>query len=191
MSKIQKNIIKHFCEELVYIFKKNISALYLMTKNVEFDRFGLLLQNVRIYNKGKIQIKKRFTTRGFGFKPIVIFVNNENSELLIGENVFLNAGVEIAVSKKIVIGNNVKIGDDARILDDSYHEHFDVKRKIEEVHIGSNVWIGPRSVIMPGVKIGDGALVAACSVVTKNVSDFSMVAGVPAKFVRSIKAAKI
>ena len=49
-----------------------------------------------------------------------------------------------------------------------------------EVHIGDNVWVGARSVILPGVKIGNNVVVAAGSVVTKDVPDNVMVAGVPA-----------
>ena len=49
-----------------------------------------------------------------------------------------------------------------------------------EVHIGDNVWVGARSVILPGVKIGNNVVIAAGSVVTKDVPENVMVAGVPA-----------
>jgi acetyltransferase-like isoleucine patch superfamily enzyme len=52
------------------------------------------------------------------------------------------------------------------------------------VEIGNDVWIGARAILLAGVKIGDGAIVAAGSVVTKSVSDFSIVGGVPAKQIR-------
>ena len=50
--------------------------------------------------------------------------------------------------------------------------------------IGNDVWIGRESVIMPGVRIGDGAIVAACSVVTRDVAPYSVVGGNPARFVK-------
>ena len=54
-----------------------------------------------------------------------------------------------------------------------------------EVHIGNRVWIGYRSLIMPGVTIGEGAVVAAGAVVTKDVKPYTVVAGVPAKPISS------
>ena len=50
--------------------------------------------------------------------------------------------------------------------------------------IGNDVWIGRESIIMPGVKIGDGAIIAAYSVVTKDVEPYSLVGGNPAKFIK-------
>ena len=51
--------------------------------------------------------------------------------------------------------------------------------------IGNDVWIGRESVIMPGVRIGDGAIVAACSVVAKNVEPYTVVGGNPAQLIKS------
>ena len=62
----------------------------------------------------------------------------------------------------------------------SIHEFADKKN----VQIGSDVWIGARAIIVAGVKIGNGAVVAAGSVVTKDVPDFAIVGGVPAKLIR-------
>lgn len=53
-----------------------------------------------------------------------------------------------------------------------------------DIVIGSNVWLGRECVIMPGVKIGDGAIVAAYSVVTKDVEPYSVVGGNPAHFIK-------
>lgn len=55
----------------------------------------------------------------------------------------------------------------------------------KEVLIGSDVWIGTRVIIMGGLKVGNGAVIGAGSIVTKDVPDYSIVAGVPAKFIRS------
>lgn len=56
----------------------------------------------------------------------------------------------------------------------------------EPVFIGKNVWIGSSSTITPGVRIGDGAVIAAGSVVTKDVESYSLVGGVPAKKIKSL-----
>ena len=58
----------------------------------------------------------------------------------------------------------------------------------KNLHIGKNVWIGSRSVILPGVTIGDGAIVAAGAVVTKDVPTNTVVGGVPAKVIKEINA---
>jgi acetyltransferase-like isoleucine patch superfamily enzyme len=53
------------------------------------------------------------------------------------------------------------------------------------VKIGSDCWVGANCIIMPGVTIGDGAVIAGGSVVTKNVEAFTIVGGVPAKIIKS------
>lgn len=53
-----------------------------------------------------------------------------------------------------------------------------------EVIIGNDVWIGMRSIIMPDVKIGDGAVIGAGAVVTKDVLDYAIVGGVPARIIK-------
>ena len=57
-------------------------------------------------------------------------------------------------------------------------------QKYSEVKINNDVWIGANAVIMPGVKIGNGAVIGAGSVVTKNVPDYAIVVGVPAKVIK-------
>ena len=55
---------------------------------------------------------------------------------------------------------------------------------VEPVIIGNDVWIGRRAIIMPGIHIGNGAIIGACAVVTKNVPDYCVVGGVPAKIIK-------
>jgi acetyltransferase-like isoleucine patch superfamily enzyme len=61
---------------------------------------------------------------------------------------------------------------------------FDAGHQNKKVTIANDVWIGANCIILPGVNIGEGAVVAAGSVVTKNVEPFSIVAGIPAKFIK-------
>ena len=63
-------------------------------------------------------------------------------------------------------------------------QDFRSRRQIKRVTIGNDVWIGHGAVIMPAVTIGDGAVIGANAVVTKNVAAYSVVAGVPAKFMK-------
>jgi maltose O-acetyltransferase len=83
---------------------------------------------------------------------------------------------------RIVTGNNVSIGPEATILTlghDPQSPHF--ADRGGDVIIGDRVWIGYRALVLPGVTIGEGAVVAAGAVVTKDVAPFTIVAGVPAK----------
>ena len=59
--------------------------------------------------------------------------------------------------------------------------------EVEPVVIGNDVWIGARVIILPGVHIGDGCVIGAGSVVTKDVEEYTVVAGNPAKFIRKRK----
>jgi maltose O-acetyltransferase len=62
-------------------------------------------------------------------------------------------------------------------------EKEDFSARVESVEIGDYVFIGPRAIILPGVTIGKGAAIAAGAVVAKDVSDFAIVGGVPAKVI--------
>ncbi|KAJ3129852.1 hypothetical protein HK098_008086 [Nowakowskiella sp. JEL0407] len=98
--------------------------------------------------------------------------------------VFLDCG-------KITIGNNVLFGPGVHIytvnhlIDAEMRRNFG-KQTAKPVKIGNDAWICGRAVIVPGVTIGDGAVVAAGSVVTEDVGAGTMVAGNPAKFVKMI-----
>lgn len=82
----------------------------------------------------------------------------------------------------ITTGSNVSIGPEATVLTLGHDpQSTDFANKGGDVVIGDRVWIGYRAIIMPGVNIGEGAVVAAGSVVTKDVEPFTIVAGIPAK----------
>ncbi|WP_076412862.1 CatB-related O-acetyltransferase [Shewanella sp. UCD-KL12] len=99
---------------------------------------------------------------------------------------------------KLYIGNYVCIGAEAVILMGGNHTHradwfclYPFMEYIEEAyigkgdtHIGDGAWLGMRAMVMPGVSIGEGAIVAANSVVTKDVAPYSVVGGTPAKLVK-------
>lgn len=121
---------------------------------------------------------------GINYKPIIEMGNGCS----IGENNHITA------INKIVIGNNVLTGKNVLITDNAHgksiYDNMTIspqRRKLSSkggVVIGDNVWIGEKSSIMPGVNIGKGSIIAANSVVTKDVPEFCIVAGVPAKIVK-------
>jgi acetyltransferase-like isoleucine patch superfamily enzyme len=113
-----------------------------------------------------------------------------------GEGLVLGDDVDLAVDVLITSGGGVEIG--SRTLVGYRSQIFSANHVVPERHgqifgaghvkkpvsIGCDVWIGAGSIILPGVSIGDGSVVAAGSVVTKNVPAFSIVAGNPAVLIR-------
>lgn len=106
-------------------------------------------------------------------------------KIQIGQNAFINNGCFLDGRCGITIGKNVNISWDACILtlghdpDDSLFSAIGAP-----VYIEDYAWIATRAMIMPGVRIGKGAIVGANSVVTKDVDDYAIVAGNPARFIR-------
>jgi len=123
----------------------------------------------------KLSIGGRFTMHGHSS---ILVLNGAHLE--IGNNTYLNGG-SIECSTHIHIGDNCAIADGVRIMDNSWHA---VGEANKEVSIGNKVWLATGAMIMPGVTIGDGAIIAAGAVVTKDVPEGCMVAGVPAKVVK-------
>lgn len=106
----------------------------------------------------------------------------------IGEDSIIGEGVVLDGRDSLIIGNHVDIATDVVIYNSEHDIQDDNFRAISEpVAIGDYVFIGPRAIILPGVTIGKGAVVGAGAVVTKNVDDFQIVGGVPAKVIRERK----
>lgn len=104
--------------------------------------------------------------------------------LKIGNNVAIGDRTEIHVGDCIEIGDNTLISWDCCIMDRDYHK-FDGDVEIKRpVKIGNKVWIGCNCLIMKGVTIGNGAVIAAGSVVTRDVPDGALVGGNPARIIR-------
>ena len=109
-----------------------------------------------------------------------------------GKNVFINAGCKFQDQGGITIGDGALIGHNV-VLATLNHDLAPEKRATlhpAPIVIGRNVWIGSNAAILPGVTIGDGAIVAAGAVVTKDVAANTIVGGVPAKFIKEIECEK-
>ena len=112
---------------------------------------------------------------------------NIKGELYIAQNFFvLDAGKTeyLTIEKNVGIGPNVTI----LIHSDPYPSKLNnlYPKSWKKVHIGENVWIGACSTILGGITIGNNSIIAAGSVVTKDVPPFTVVAGVPAKVVKDL-----
>lgn len=109
----------------------------------------------------------------------------EGGELILNSG-FINEGVQITCASKIIIGEGCAIARDAVIRDYDGHRIDTTGHEIARpIEIGNHVWIGNRAMILKGVKIGDGAVIAAGAIVTKDIPANCMVAGVPAKVIKT------
>ena len=126
-------------------------------------------------------------------------------EIIIGNNCYVGDLSRIWSAEKIEIGNDVLISHNVNIIDTNAHETEAGERAINgreilkyglpskkgnvpsaPIIIHNNVWINFNSIILKGVTIGEGAIVAAGSVVTKDVPAFTIVAGNPARVIKSL-----
>lgn len=105
-------------------------------------------------------------------------------KLVIGDSSIIGHHVMLDARKGLIIGKNVNISSEVMIW--TLHHDYNDKHFCavgDSVEIGDYVWICSRAIILPGVKIGKGAVVASGAVVTKNVEEFTIVGGVPAKVI--------
>lgn len=132
------------------------------------------------------------------------------AELQIGSRTYIGPGTELHVAKSITIGNDVLISSDCSILDSDMHsEDFELRKndiyidleregfsaadknweiaRCRPIVIQDKAWIGLRAIILKGVTIGEGAIVGAGSVVSKDVPPWVVVAGNPARVVKTLQ----
>lgn len=201
-SKINYKIYKHISKIVT-----NIQQKYL-TKTCECQSmmadFVKILPTARIENLANkpnlICIGKNSVLRG----ELLIFAHA--GEIHIGEDCYLGEGSRIWSSESVKIGNRVYISHNVNIHDTNSHslnpqlrhKHFmeiistghpqvnNVDIQSQPILIEDDVWIGFNSTIFKGVTIGKGAVVGACSVVTKDVPEFVVVVGNPAKVIKKV-----
>lgn len=116
------------------------------------------------------------------------FYTDCGKNITIGKNVFINSGCRFQDQGGITIGNDTLIGHNA-VLATLNHRFAPDNRKDmfpAPIVIGKNVWIGANATVLPGVSIGDNSIIAAGSVVTKDVPENTVVAGIPAKIIKYI-----
>jgi acetyltransferase-like isoleucine patch superfamily enzyme len=176
-------IIRRFYRRLKWLMiqRSNIrlkSDFFYLSKlsHLDIDRSSTLLFN------GKFSI----------CRYVIIFLN-ENSSLTMGDNVYVGDFSTIRGTRtNLTIGDNVIIGQHVKIL--ATNHAFQKKDQIIQdqdidldkigIEIGSDVWLGAGSVILPGVAIGNGVVVGANSVVTKSLPDYAVAVGNPARIIK-------
>jgi maltose O-acetyltransferase len=123
----------------------------------------------------------------------------DKMSVYMGEGTFANYGLKVVVNNesegyKIIIGDRVSIAPNVTIISESSPNNSPhlasiayVKENLikdDIVIVEDDAWIGASATILPGVKIGKGAIIGAGAVVTKNVEPYTVVAGIPAKAIR-------
>ena len=103
-----------------------------------------------------------------------------------GEHVFLNHSFTAMSVGGIYLGNRVQIGPHVTIVTDNHDLYDRSVLRCKPVRIGNGVWIGANVTVLPGVAIGENAVIAAGAVVTKDVPAYSIVGGNPAKVIRML-----
>tara|TARA_B100000780_G_C21106179_1_gene446717 strand:+ start:1293 stop:1814 length:522 start_codon:yes stop_codon:yes gene_type:complete len=118
-------------------------------------------------------------------------VTNRPENIFIGSRVFIGKRVIIDAYGKIEIGDDCSIAADCKIISGNHNiDRLDTPintqgYEIEDIKIEKNVWLGFNVLIMPGVSLGSGTVVGAGSVVTKSFPKNSVIAGSPAKLIKS------
>jgi acetyltransferase-like isoleucine patch superfamily enzyme len=162
-----------------------------------FNKARLIRVPFDIRNRKKIQIGKNFTT-GFGCRLEAFPIKESVEKILVfGNNVEINDYVHIASGENIIIGNNVLIASKV-FISDLNHGNYKGKEQnsplitpnnrnlwTNPIIIKDNVWIGEGACILSGVTIGYGSIIGAMSVVTKDIPDYSIAVGNPARVVKS------
>lgn len=157
-------------------------ARYLPVSSTRYTRFARTIREKicrRLFLRSGININvERGAVFGTGRKIVV----GNNSGL----------GVNSKLMGRVIIGSNVMMGPDALFVTTT-HKFEDVKQPMIEqgfspekpIFISDDVWIGARCTFLPGVRVGKGAIIGAGSVVTKSVPEYAVVAGNPARIVKS------
>lgn len=167
---------------------------FLLCKNLprhdSFGKLGRLSTWLRYKTSSKIVAEHNgrfYIDKGVDFNPRKLFLDNHAA---------LGRNLTIEGQGSVYIGKNANFGPDCMIItsDHNYHGLGNYKKFMEDiigdVRIGEWTWIGARTIILKGVEIGEKSVIGAASVVTRSVPPYSVYAGVPAKFIKSIDISK-
>lgn len=136
-------------------------------------------------------------------KTVFPLLKKCGKDIIVKDRVYFGKGDKVEIGDRSQLGQRLRIHGAVSIGDDvvmgpevvimaTGHNFSDLNIPInkqgatqeEKVVIGNNVWIGTRAIIMPGVKVGDNSIIGAGAVVTKDIEDNCVVAGVPAKLIK-------
>lgn len=171
---------------LPWSIKCLLIRLHFNNNNVRFTELPTITSLLpQIENKGDLYMSANVTFRAMRLRQRISVW--KTASLDIGDNVFLNDGVNICSTTNICIGSHTKIGDQTYIYDSDFHQISpDTPIRQSPVTIGRNVWIGANSMVLAGASIGDNSVIAAGSVVTGSIPANCLAAGSPARVIRKL-----
>ncbi len=136
--------------------------------------------------RGQLLRELRASDKNIALRPGVTITHPEKVEL--GHHIMLNHGTMVFASGGVSIGDNVVVGPGCLILTANHHGAvFYGSTDLQPVAIGSNVWLGARVVVTPGVTIGSDVIISSGAVVTGDVPDGTIFGGVPARKIRDLE----
>ena len=195
---------------LFYLIKNVLHKIGNKINDLSCKAFVTFESSVRFTNTAKVENVPKDKTKIFIGKKCFIrgnlFVANYGGEIKLGEYVYVGLNSNIWSGESVTIGNNVLISHNVNIIDTNSHEidHIERSERYKSLLINGHpkdktsivtgpiiieddVWISFGVTILKNVTIGKGAIIAANSVVTKNVAPFTLVAGNPAIVVKKLK----
>lgn len=182
-------------EETIKLFKDDIDAdeEKLLSSSPLFQdaiRITMKLNNQYHTPEKIIEIMSELTGKAVDktFRLFPPFYTDFGKNITIGKNVFINSGCHFQDQGGIEIGDGTLIGHNVVLATINHDLNPSMKRKnhYAPIKIGNNVWIGSNATILQGVTIGEWAVIAAGAVVTKDVEPYTVVGGVPAKFIKKV-----
>ena len=158
----------------------------------EAVRIGMELNNQYHTPEEIREIMGRLTGKKIDsmFRLFPPFYTDFGKNITIGKDVFINSGCHFQDQGGITIGDGSLIGHNVVLatINHDLNPANNRKNHYAPIHIGCHVWIGSNATVLPGVTIGDWAVVAAGAVVSKDVPPFTVVGGVPAKVLKKVSA---
>lgn len=156
-------------------------------RNCKTGRMVTVKGNLKVNAKGKITIGDN--CKIWSHLGITQLSAGPRAIIEIGKNTFINTGTIITARHLIKIGDNCQIANQVIMMDNDFHgvDNRDATPIKESIIIENNVWLATRVMVLKGVTIGEGSVIAAGAVVTKDIPPYSLAGGVPAKIIRNIK----
>lgn len=179
-----------FAEKIGLAFDLMRSKLFI--PSARMIRFPFYLRGKRYVDWGEALT----TGRGCRIEVFRLENSKESPKLIFGKNVQLNDYVHICVMDKVEIGDDVLMASHVYISDNSHGSYkgeadsspeerpIDREYAVSPVEIGDRVWIGEGVMVLPGVKIGDGAIIGAHSLVNKDIPSGCIAVGNPARIIK-------
>jgi acetyltransferase-like isoleucine patch superfamily enzyme len=160
-------------------------ALRARLSGASFGPRAVLMGKLHFQFPGTATFGARFGADG-RWVPVAIFVDR-GASLTVGDDCFLMAGVSIEVRHEVRIGSDCLFAAFSSIIDDDRHQVEPESNLYKgPTVLGNNVWLGRNAAVMPGVTVGDGSVIGANSVVTRDIPPNSFAAGAPARVIKKL-----